>query len=305
MTLRAGRRSGSTRPGLELGDGRPGELRRLEQGRVIEQDPGAGDAVDEGSEVDLVISAGVGDGDACPYVLGTARAEAEAELDDRGLGRRLRGGQDSDEPEDTVIGTDPNAATPVEVGGDGDASCSPPGPSRCRTSSGCTEDEATRDPGRRRASRSTCVEDTTTPVGAGQGAEPGPGRRRRGAARLDGRRSRSRATRSPRPPRRPTPTETPTETRRDPTETPTETDERGSPGAGGPGGGPGRRARRRRPVGGEAAVRADRPSTRRRRRGRRGQDVQPRRARRTGGRSSPRRPAPRPRLRARPPSRAA
>jgi beta-lactam-binding protein with PASTA domain/predicted Ser/Thr protein kinase len=84
------------------------------KGQVVESDPGEGEEVDEGSAVDLVVSAGKADV-VVKYVIGMTRAEATRVMQDLGLDVDYET-RDSDEPRNTVIATDPNAGETVRAG---------------------------------------------------------------------------------------------------------------------------------------------------------------------------------------------
>jgi eukaryotic-like serine/threonine-protein kinase len=81
---------------------------------VISQDPAPGGYVDEGSDVNLTVSLGK-QSSAVPYLIGQTQAEATAAL----ANAKLTGVfhmQKSDQPQGTVIKTDPAANTPVPQG---------------------------------------------------------------------------------------------------------------------------------------------------------------------------------------------
>jgi len=86
----------------------------VEEGQVIETDPPAGQQVDEGSTIDLVVSTGPEDVDV-PNLTGYSYDRAKELL--QGLGLTVeKQMQDSNEPRDQVINTDPPAGTTVEAG---------------------------------------------------------------------------------------------------------------------------------------------------------------------------------------------
>ena len=84
------------------------------KGQVISSDPGEGEEVDEGTEVDLQVSAGKADV-VVKYVVGMTKAEATRVLRDLGLNVDYRM-QDSDEPRNQVLATDPHAGETVPAG---------------------------------------------------------------------------------------------------------------------------------------------------------------------------------------------
>lgn len=99
--------------GLAVGDVERQASADVPRNRVISQDPQAGGFVDEGGEVDLLVSDGPPEV-VVPEVRDLDKEEARAILEDEGLRVRLRE-RDSDEEADTVIETDPRAATSVAV----------------------------------------------------------------------------------------------------------------------------------------------------------------------------------------------
>jgi serine/threonine-protein kinase len=103
-----------TQEGLAVGEVERANSETVPQGRVISQDPQVGDTVDEGTEVDLVVSAGQEDV-VVRHVLGLPRAEAARII--RGLGLEVDFEyRDSTEPRNIVIETDPNAGETVPAG---------------------------------------------------------------------------------------------------------------------------------------------------------------------------------------------
>ncbi len=84
------------------------------KGQVIDSDPGEGEEVDEGSAVDLTVSAGKADV-VVKYVIGMTKAEATRVMKDLGLDVAYQT-RDSDEPKNTVVATDPNAGETVKAG---------------------------------------------------------------------------------------------------------------------------------------------------------------------------------------------
>ncbi|MDX6358370.1 MAG: eukaryotic-like serine/threonine-protein kinase [Nocardioidaceae bacterium] len=81
---------------------------------VISQDPSPSDYVDQGSDVNLVVSTGL-QSSSVPYLIGQTQSEATASLTNAKLkGDFLR--EKSDQPKGTVIRTDPSANTSVPQG---------------------------------------------------------------------------------------------------------------------------------------------------------------------------------------------
>ncbi len=81
---------------------------------VLEQDPNA----DQFAEPDTLVSLVVSEGKPLvevPYVLGSTRADAEAAIEDRGLDARFEE-RESDEPEGTVVATDPAPGDSIAEG---------------------------------------------------------------------------------------------------------------------------------------------------------------------------------------------
>jgi eukaryotic-like serine/threonine-protein kinase len=81
---------------------------------VISQDPSPGDYVDQGSDVNLVVSTGL-QSSSVPYLIGQTQSEATASL----ANAKLKGDfqrEKSDQPKGTVIRTDPSANTTVPQG---------------------------------------------------------------------------------------------------------------------------------------------------------------------------------------------
>jgi len=113
MTLHAAERRLAAE-GLKVGTVTRKNSDRVEQSRVMEQDPQPKETVDKGSEVDLVISAGSAMV-TVPDVLGESERDATAQLTDLGLNVDPQS-RESDEPQDTVVDTDPRPATSVQAG---------------------------------------------------------------------------------------------------------------------------------------------------------------------------------------------
>jgi eukaryotic-like serine/threonine-protein kinase len=100
--------------GLRVGDVDQETSDSVPQGRVISQDPGADETVDEGSEIDLLISAGK-EPVVVKHVLGLSKDEATRIMEGLGLEVRYQT-RASSEPKDVVVATDPNAGETVPVG---------------------------------------------------------------------------------------------------------------------------------------------------------------------------------------------
>jgi eukaryotic-like serine/threonine-protein kinase len=100
--------------GLSVGDVSKEASEDVPKGRVIAQDPDAMSLLDPGGGVDLTVSTGKPDV-VVPYVLGEDKDTARQKITDAGLKVTLVKKQ-SDEDQDTVIGTDPNPATSVSKG---------------------------------------------------------------------------------------------------------------------------------------------------------------------------------------------
>ncbi len=158
MTLRAAERRLDSE-GLKLGRVDRVTSEDVERGRVIDQDPGPDAEVDEGSEVDLTLSAG-SEMVTVPFVIGRPRAEARQLLEDAGLDPRFTV-RDSESPKGQVLSTDPPAAESVPAGTDVTVVVSA-GPVQVPNVVGLTQDEATRR--LEKAGFDVAVEtDTTTP----------------------------------------------------------------------------------------------------------------------------------------------
>jgi beta-lactam-binding protein with PASTA domain/predicted Ser/Thr protein kinase len=100
--------------GLSVGDVSKEASEDVPKGRVIAQDPDPMSLLDPGGNVDLTVSTGKPDV-VVPYVLGEDKDTARQKITDAGLKVTLVKKQ-SDEEQDTVIGTDPNPATSVSKG---------------------------------------------------------------------------------------------------------------------------------------------------------------------------------------------
>jgi beta-lactam-binding protein with PASTA domain/predicted Ser/Thr protein kinase len=138
MTERAAERR-LENEGLQVGAVTQESSEDVEKGRVLEQDPEAGDTAESGSEVNLVISAG-SEMVTVPDVLGQSERDATAQLTDAGLDVDAVE-QDSDEPQGTVVDSNPRPATSVEAGSTVTIYVST-GPGQVPNVVGMTEDEA-------------------------------------------------------------------------------------------------------------------------------------------------------------------
>ena len=138
MTERAAERR-LENEGLEVGAVTRENSDEVEQGRVLEQDPGPGETLAAGSEVDLVVSAG-SEMVTVPDVLGKSERDATAQLTDLGLDVEAVE-QDSEQPEGIVVDSDPRPATSVEAGSAVTIFVST-GPAEVPNVVGMTEDEA-------------------------------------------------------------------------------------------------------------------------------------------------------------------
>jgi serine/threonine-protein kinase len=102
------------RAGLQVGEVSEENSDEVEQGRVISQDPGATEQIEEGSAVDFVVSLGPADV-TIPDVIGDNRETARATLEELGLQVRFESRFD-DAPENDVIAVDPPVGTDVAHG---------------------------------------------------------------------------------------------------------------------------------------------------------------------------------------------
>ncbi len=100
--------------GLELGEVNREASTDFRRGLVMDQDPEAQSLVPPGSAVDITVSSGDPDV-VVPSVIGDDKDDAAQEITDIGLEPRLIR-QRSDEPAQTVLRTDPEAATSVAAG---------------------------------------------------------------------------------------------------------------------------------------------------------------------------------------------
>ena len=99
---------------LEVGRVRKQASTDVDEGLVISSNPAEGTTVDEGSEVDLLVSSGVATV-TVPGVIGLTEEEAIATLEGQGLGAESISAP-SDEEEGTVIAQDPGEGTEAAEG---------------------------------------------------------------------------------------------------------------------------------------------------------------------------------------------
>ncbi|HEX8803704.1 MAG TPA: PASTA domain-containing protein, partial [Acidimicrobiales bacterium] len=91
------------------------EASEEEAGRVVGQDPPAGEQADKGSSVEITVSSGP-DAVAVPDVVGQTQDEASRILQDAGFQVNPQPVEDSDAPENTVAEQDPVAGTRIAPG---------------------------------------------------------------------------------------------------------------------------------------------------------------------------------------------
>jgi eukaryotic-like serine/threonine-protein kinase len=127
--------------GLELGQVDRVNSEDVPKGEVMDQDPGKGVEVDEGTAVDVTVSAG-SKTVVITFVIGKTKQEAAQILGDLGLDPRFED-RDSQEPKGTVVATDPNAGESVEAGSSITVFVST-GPTRVPNVVGLSEEAATR-----------------------------------------------------------------------------------------------------------------------------------------------------------------
>lgn len=88
------------------------QSKKYDEGCVIEQSPEAGKQVKKGTEVEIVVSSGrTADEETVPEVAGMDEAAAQKLLNDKGFSKVTTEAVYSEEPQGTVIGTDPAAGT--------------------------------------------------------------------------------------------------------------------------------------------------------------------------------------------------
>ncbi len=195
--------------GLALGDVTRENSDDVPRNRVISQDPAARSQVADGSEVDVVVSAGT-EQVTIPYVIGQDKGAAKRQLEALDLEVELRE-EESDAPRDSVIATDPQAAETVPVGSTVVVSWSS-GPVTVPSVVGLTEAQAKKklaDAG----FEVTVVRDSTTPAEKGRVLAQSPqalSEQSRGSTVTITVSAYEEPTQTPTP--TPTPTETPTPT---------------------------------------------------------------------------------------------
>ena len=124
---------------LEVGEVTTAASKEVAQGRVISQDPQAGDLVDPNAEVDFVVSTGKPQVP-LPDVVGQNKDDAADQLRGEGL-RVVLTQRDADDPEDEVVEMQPPAGTEVRDGSKVTLFWSD-GPEEVPSVVGKTEDEA-------------------------------------------------------------------------------------------------------------------------------------------------------------------
>lgn len=88
------------------------QSKKYDEGYVIEQSPEAGKQVKKGTEIEIVVSSGrTADEETVPDVAGMDEAAAQKMLNDKGFSKITTEAVYSEEPQGTVIGTDPAAGT--------------------------------------------------------------------------------------------------------------------------------------------------------------------------------------------------
>jgi serine/threonine-protein kinase len=100
---------------LELGAQEPGFSRTVPEGQIIRQSVPAGDEVDEGTEIDVVVSAGARE-EVVPDVTDLKFAAAKEQLEDLGFNVVPEVDETSQERRNEVVSTDPNAGVSLPVG---------------------------------------------------------------------------------------------------------------------------------------------------------------------------------------------
>jgi serine/threonine-protein kinase len=125
--------------GLQVGNVDHAYSSKVAANRVIDQNPAADDFVDKGASVTFTLSLGTHP-TRVPNIVGQSRADAEAALQQahlNGIFKRV----DSDQPQGTVVDTDPNAGIQVARGSDVTVDISR-GPQQVPDVVGMTEDQA-------------------------------------------------------------------------------------------------------------------------------------------------------------------
>ncbi len=100
--------------GLEVGDVRQESSDDVDEGLVVSTEPGQGEEVEEGSAVDLVVSAGPEQVEV-PDLQGYTYDDAKNQLESRGF-KVKRSLIDNSAARDQVVNSDPGAGTSVDVG---------------------------------------------------------------------------------------------------------------------------------------------------------------------------------------------
>jgi len=100
--------------GLQVGEVSQAASEDVAEGRVISQEPEAGDQVDPDASVDFVVSTGLPEVP-LPDVVGQNKDDAAQQLRNEGL-RVVLTQRDSDEPKDQVVEMQPPAGTQVSEG---------------------------------------------------------------------------------------------------------------------------------------------------------------------------------------------
>ena len=111
----AAARAALARDGLQLGEVQPKADASVAKGRVISQDPGAGEAVEKGGTVDIVVSSGKPDV-TIPEVVGSTREEAANLLETAGFKVNEREDASSSEDEGTVTKVRPDEGSKAPAG---------------------------------------------------------------------------------------------------------------------------------------------------------------------------------------------
>jgi serine/threonine-protein kinase len=102
---------------LELGNQQPGFSRTVPEGQIMRQSVPAGDEVDEGTEIDVVVSAGAREED-IPDVTDMSLQQATDTLEDLGFNVIPEEDATSQERKNQVVSTDPGAGVSRPVGSD-------------------------------------------------------------------------------------------------------------------------------------------------------------------------------------------
>ncbi|AAZ57099.1 Stk1 family PASTA domain-containing Ser/Thr kinase [Thermobifida fusca] len=99
---------------IEVAD-EPTPSNEIEEGKVVGTDPEIGETVPPDTEITILISGGP-EMIEMPDLVGMSQADALGEINRAGLARGEITHQESDEPQGTVLSTDPKAGTEVEPG---------------------------------------------------------------------------------------------------------------------------------------------------------------------------------------------